>query len=129
MGDLFPKVAHFLSPTLKTGAGVTILKANPIQVQFSFCRCLTWICHDNCPQCSWFCPWVVSHGGHPKHGWKTVMEIDDKIDIKHKSDYLKLVLKISKIRYQGDELSKELLQQTREMGRLAGISEQELENL
>ena len=57
------------------------------------------------------------------------MEIDDKIDIKHKSDYLKLVLKISKIRYQGDEPSKELLQQKREMGRLAGISEQELENL
>jgi hypothetical protein len=57
------------------------------------------------------------------------MEIDDKIDVKHKIDYLKLALKISKIRYQGDEPSKDLLQQAREIGRLAGIYEQELENL
>ena len=57
------------------------------------------------------------------------MEIDDKIDVKHKIDYLKLALKISKIRFQGDEPSKELLQQAHEIGRLAGTSEQELENL
>jgi hypothetical protein len=57
------------------------------------------------------------------------MEIDDKIPFKQKLDYLKLILKISKIRYQGNEPSKDLLQQAREIGRLAGISEQELENL
>ncbi len=57
------------------------------------------------------------------------MEIDDKNDIKHKIDYLKLALKISKIRYEGDEPPKKLIQQAHEIGRLAGISEQELENL
>ncbi len=57
------------------------------------------------------------------------MEIDDRIPFKQKLDYLKLVLKISKIRYQGDEPSKELLQQAYEIGRLIGISEQELERL
>jgi hypothetical protein len=57
------------------------------------------------------------------------MEIDDKIPFKQKLDYLKLALKISKIRCQGDEPPKELLQQAHEMGQLAGISEQELKNL
>jgi hypothetical protein len=57
------------------------------------------------------------------------MEIDDKIDVKNKIDYLKLALKLSKIRYKGDEPPNELLQQAQEIGRLAGISEQELENL
>jgi hypothetical protein len=57
------------------------------------------------------------------------MEIDDKIDVKHKIDYLKLALKISKIRYKGDEPPKKLIQQAHEIGRLAGVSEQELENL
>jgi hypothetical protein len=57
------------------------------------------------------------------------MEIDDKIYFKHKMDYLKLALKISKIRYKGEEPSQELMQQAHEIGRLAGISEQELKNL
>jgi hypothetical protein len=57
------------------------------------------------------------------------MEIDYKIDVKNKIDYLKLALKLSKIRYKGDEPPNELLQQAQEIGRLAGISEQELENL
>ena len=57
------------------------------------------------------------------------MEIDDKFDVKHKIDYLKLALKISKIRYKGDEPPNELLQQAHEIGRLAGVSEQELKNL
>jgi hypothetical protein len=57
------------------------------------------------------------------------MEIDDKIDVKHKIDYLKLVLKISKIRYKGEEPPQELMLQAHEIGRLAGISNQELENL
>ena len=57
------------------------------------------------------------------------MEIDDKYLLKHKLDYLKLALKISKLRYHGDEPPKGLLQRARELGRLAGISEEELKNL
>lgn len=57
------------------------------------------------------------------------MEIDDTIPHKYKLDYLKLTLKISKLRYHGDEPSKELLQQAFELGRLAGISDEELKNL
>ncbi|MGD2186416.1 MAG: hypothetical protein PVI71_09825 [Desulfobacterales bacterium] len=57
------------------------------------------------------------------------MEIDDKIDFKHKLDYFKLSLKISKLRYHGDEPSNKLLQHAHELGRLAGISEEELDNL
>ena len=57
------------------------------------------------------------------------MEIDNKIDVKHKIDCLKLALKISKIRYKGDEPPKKLIQQAHEIGGLAGVSEQELENL
>ena len=47
----------------------------------------------------------------------------------HKLDYLKIALKISKMRYHGDEPTKELLEQAHEIGRLAGISEQELKIL
>ena len=57
------------------------------------------------------------------------MEIDDKIPFCHKLDYLKLSLEISKLRYHGDEPSKALLQKALELGRLAGISEEELLNL
>jgi hypothetical protein len=57
------------------------------------------------------------------------MELDDKIDVKHKIYYLKLALKISKIRYKGNEPPQKLMQQAHEIGRLAGISEQELKNL
>ncbi len=57
------------------------------------------------------------------------MEIDDKYLLKHKLDYLKLALKISKLRYHGDEPPKGILQRAHELGRLAGISEQELKNL
>ena len=52
------------------------------------------------------------------------MEIDNKIDVNHNIDYLKLALKISKIRYKGDEPPKKLLQQAPEISRLAGVSEQ-----
>jgi hypothetical protein len=54
------------------------------------------------------------------------MEIDAKIDAKNKNDYLNLVLKISWLRLKGDEPSNKLLEQAHEVGRLAGISEQEL---
>jgi hypothetical protein len=57
------------------------------------------------------------------------MEIDDKIPFKFKIDYLKLALKISKMRYQGEEPPKELLQQAYNLGRFAGVTEEELENL
>jgi hypothetical protein len=57
------------------------------------------------------------------------MEIDDKYLFDHKLDYLKLVFKISKLRYRGDEPPRELLQQAHELGRLAGISKEELKNL
>ncbi len=60
---------------------------------------------------------------------RIIMELAEKIPFKQNLDYLKLVLKISKLRYKGQEPSKKLLQQAREIGRLAGISKQELYNL
>lgn len=54
--------------------------------------------------------------------WK----IDNRVHVKYKIDYLKLVLKISKICYKGDEPPKELLQHACEASRLAGASEEEL---
>ena len=57
------------------------------------------------------------------------MGIDDKYFLKLKRNYLKLSLKIWTMRYRGDEPPQELLQQAYEIGRLAGISEQELKNL
>jgi hypothetical protein len=57
------------------------------------------------------------------------MEIDNKYLFDHKLDYLKLALKISKLRYQGEKPPKELLQQAHNLGRLAGISELEFKNL
>lgn len=60
---------------------------------------------------------------------RLIMEIAEKILFKQNLDYLKLVLKISKLRYNGQEPPKKLLQQAREIGRLAGISNQELYNL
>jgi hypothetical protein len=57
------------------------------------------------------------------------MELDDKFISKHKLDYLKLALKISRMRYHEEEPPKELLQRAHELGRLAGISEIELKGL
>jgi len=57
------------------------------------------------------------------------MVTNDKHLLKYKLDYLQLTLKISKLRYHGEEPPKELLQRAHELGRLAGVSEQELENL
>ena len=47
----------------------------------------------------------------------------------NKLDYLKLTLKISRLRYHGDEPPEELLQQAYEIGQLAGISEMELNSI
>jgi hypothetical protein len=60
---------------------------------------------------------------------RKIMEIAEENLFKQNLDYLKLVLKISKLRYKGQEPPKKLLQQAREIGRLAGISRQELYNL
>lgn len=57
------------------------------------------------------------------------MEIDDKYPFENKLEYLKLVLKISRIRNRGDKPPQALLKQALEMGRLAGISEDELNRL
>ena len=57
------------------------------------------------------------------------METDNNIQVKYNFDYLKLALTITKLRYQGDEPPKELYKQAHDLGRLAGISEEELKNL
>ena len=57
------------------------------------------------------------------------MKMDEKYLLDNKLDFLKLTLKISKLRYHGDEPSEELLQQAYEIGRLVGISEMELKNI
>jgi hypothetical protein len=57
------------------------------------------------------------------------MEIDDKIPFNHKIDYLILSLKICRMRYQGDEPPKELLEQAYVIGSFAGISKTELKSL
>ena len=57
------------------------------------------------------------------------MEINDKIDVKHKIEYLKLVLKISRLWYHGEEPDIDLLLQAQETGQLAGIPDDELNNL
>lgn len=54
------------------------------------------------------------------------MEIDTKYPFENKLEYLKLVLKISRIRYRGDDPPQALLKQAVETGRLAGVSEAEL---
>jgi hypothetical protein len=57
------------------------------------------------------------------------MEIDDKYPFEYKLEYLKFVLKISRIRNRSDDPPDVLLKQAFEMGRLAGISEDELNKL
>jgi hypothetical protein len=57
------------------------------------------------------------------------MEIDDKYPFENKLEYLKFSLKISRIRNRGDVPQEVLLKQAFEVGRLAGISEVELNKL
>jgi hypothetical protein len=70
-------------------------------------------------------------GATPKHlNLEEVnMETDDKMPFKLKTDYLKLSLKIYKMRCHGEEPPNELLQQAYNLGRLIGVSEEELKNL
>jgi hypothetical protein len=57
------------------------------------------------------------------------MEIDNKFLLKHKVEYLKLTLKISKLRYHGKEPDTNLLLQAQKIGDLAGIPDDELNSL
>ena len=57
------------------------------------------------------------------------MEIDDKIHLKRELEYLKLVLKISKLRSKGEEPPFELIMQAQDIGRLAHISEHQIDKL
>ncbi len=60
---------------------------------------------------------------------KINLEKDDKNLAKLKRDYLNLVLKISKLRYKGEEPPFELIIKAQEIGRLAHISENHLNKL
>ena len=57
------------------------------------------------------------------------MKTDDKDRLRHKLDYLKVALQISRIRYNGDEPPLGLLKRAHKLGCLAGVSKEELENL
>jgi hypothetical protein len=57
------------------------------------------------------------------------MEIDDRYLLKHKLQYLKLILKISRLRYHGEDPDMDLLLQAQKIGHLAGIADDELNSL
>ena len=57
------------------------------------------------------------------------MEIDDKYLFEHKLDYDKLLVKISRIRYRGEEPPEEDISRARKLGQLIGVSEEELNKL
>ena len=57
------------------------------------------------------------------------MEIDDKYLFEHKLDYVKLLVRISRIRYRGEDPPEEFLNKARELGQLIGVSEEELNDL
>ena len=57
------------------------------------------------------------------------MKIDDQYLFEYKLDYVKLLVKISRIRYRGEDPPEEFLSQARELGQLIGVSEEELNNL
>ena len=57
------------------------------------------------------------------------MEINDKLSLKYKYDYLELSLKISKLRYDGEEVPIDLLLQALQAGYLSDIPDDELNNL
>jgi len=57
------------------------------------------------------------------------MEIDDKYLFEHKLEYVKLLVKISRIRYRGEDPPEQDLTQAHKLGQLIGVSEEELNNL
>ena len=68
---------------------------------------------------------TLKHINHEKIN----MEINDKLFLKYKYDYLELSLKISKLRHDGEEVPIDLLLQALEVGCLADLPEDELNNL
>jgi hypothetical protein len=60
---------------------------------------------------------------------KNVMEINEKIDLKLKNDYLELSIKILELRSKGEEVPPELIKLTHGIGRLASIPDDELNDL
>ena len=85
----------------------------------------------NKPNAHGFCPWVASLEGYPKHLnlQKIKMETADKKLAKLKRDFFNLVLEISKLRYKGKEPPFALIMQAQKIGRLAHISEHQLDKL
>ena len=57
------------------------------------------------------------------------MEMNDKHLFRHKLEYLKLTLMISKLRYHGKEPDMDLLLKAHKTGELAAIPNNELNNL
>ena len=57
------------------------------------------------------------------------MEINDKLFLKYKYDYLELSLKISKLSYHGEAVPIDLLLQSLQAGCLSDIPDEELNNL
>jgi len=68
---------------------------------------------------------TLKHINHEKIN----MEINDKLFLKYKYDYLELSLKISKLRYDGEEVPVNLLLHALQAGCLSDIPEDELNNL
>ncbi len=81
------------------------------------------------PNARGFVPDWSHKGATLKQNRYTLMETDDKNLAELKRDYLNLVLIISKLRYKGEEPPFELIIQAQEIGRLALISEHQLNKL
>lgn len=54
---------------------------------------------------------------------------NNRVYLEHEIEYLKLALKIARLRSQGMKPPEKLLQQAYEAGRLANVSEKELKHL
>ena len=68
---------------------------------------------------------TLKHINHEKIN----MEINDKLFLKYKYDYLELSLKISKLRYDGEEVPVNLLLQALQAGCLSDIPDDKLNHL
>ena len=60
---------------------------------------------------------------------RSIMKTNNKLLLKNKYDYLELAIKISKLRYLGEELPVDLLLQVQKLGDLAKIPDIELNAL
>jgi hypothetical protein len=70
-------------------------------------------------------------GSHPKNiNIKRIkMETVNRYLLQHKLEYLKLTVKISRIRYHGKEPDRDLLLEAQKIGLIADIEDNELNNL